>query len=141
MARVLVTHPYHLALDPREVALGRPYPPLSTLVVASSLRDAGHAVTFHDPMFLPDERGFAAVVARERPEAVLVLADDHSVQIKQCLGRVREAAMSMAGAARGVPVLVAGPDVREWGPAVPMPLPGRPALRSRLRRRSRLLGL
>ena len=116
MADVLLSHPYHLALDPREAALGRPYPPIATLVVASALRAAGHTVRWHDPMFEADEAGFGAALDRAgRLDRVLLVADDHSVQVKQCLGRVREAhqAMAKAARARGLPVLVSGPDVSD----------------------------
>lgn len=116
MATVLLSHPYHLALDPREAALGRPYPPLATLVVAAALREAGHAVVWDDPQLLPDERGFSGRLAAAGPvDRVMLVADDHSVQVKQCLSRVREAHQAMAGAARavGLPVLVSGPDVSD----------------------------
>jgi radical SAM superfamily enzyme YgiQ (UPF0313 family) len=66
-------------------------------------------------MFEVDEGGFESVLDRERPERVAILADDHSVQIKQCLGRIRRAQQAMAAACRrrGLPVFVAGPDVSD----------------------------
>jgi anaerobic magnesium-protoporphyrin IX monomethyl ester cyclase len=118
MASVLLSHPYHLALDPREAALGRPYPPLGTLVVAGALQQAGHRVVFDDPMFLADERGFSARLARAAAagvDRVMLVADDHSVQVKQCLSSVRDAHQQMSADARdaGLPVLVTGPDVSD----------------------------
>jgi radical SAM superfamily enzyme YgiQ (UPF0313 family) len=43
------------------------------------------------------------------------MGDDHSVQMKQCIGRIRRAQQTMAQAARdrGIPVLVSGPDVSD----------------------------
>lgn len=116
MARILLTHPYHLALDPREAALGRPYPPLQTLTAAAVLRRAGHAVQLHDRSFHGDETDFGAVLDTCRGiDAVAIVGDDHSVPMKQCLGRIRRAqqAMAAAAAARGLPVLVSGPDVSD----------------------------
>ena len=120
MARLLVTHPYHLALDAHEARLARPYPPLATLVSAGALREAGHQVVFHDPMFEADPSRFGAVLDRAGPiDAVAILGDDHSVSMKQCLGAVRRAQQRMAAdaAGRGLPVLVAGPDVSDHADA------------------------
>ena len=113
--RVLFSHPYHLALDPREAEVGRPYPPLQTLVAAAVARQAGHEVVLHDPMFEPNASGFGGVLDRIRPEAVCLVADDHSVAVKQCLGSTRAAHLEMAVACRdrGIPVLVSGPDVSD----------------------------
>jgi anaerobic magnesium-protoporphyrin IX monomethyl ester cyclase len=115
MSRVLVSHPYHLALDRREARLGKPYPPLGTLNGASMLIDQGHDVVFDDRTFEADESSFAARLDRERPDRVAIMGDDHSVQMKQCLGRLRLAQQRMAKAARerGIPVLVSGPDVSD----------------------------
>lgn len=116
LARVLLTHPYHLALDPREAALGQPYPPLQTLAVAARLRQAGHRVQLHDRMFLPDEQDFGRVLdGLPGLDAVLVVGDDHSVAMKQCLGRIRRAQQQMLSACRtrGLPTLTSGPDVSD----------------------------
>ena len=115
MATVLVTHPYHLALDPHEAALGRPYVPLSTLVLAAVLREGGHTVVWDDPTFEASAEGFASRLARSGADQVVVAADDHSVQVKQCLAAVRRAHQQMCRAAQdqGVPVLAAGPDVSD----------------------------
>jgi len=116
LARVLVTHNYHLALDPRESSLSRPYPPLQTLVAAASLQRHGHDVVFVDRMFAPDASGFGAVLdGCVGLDAVAVIGDDHSVAMKQCPARIRQAGLTMlsACAARGLPALVSGPDVSD----------------------------
>lgn len=115
MATVLVSHPYHLAQDPHEAALSRPYAPVSVLVLAAQLRRAGHRVVWDDPTFLPDAGGFPARLAAAGADRVVVAADDHSVQVKQCLGAVRRSHQQMARAAtaQGLPVLVSGPDVSD----------------------------
>ncbi len=115
MATVFVSHPYHLAQDPHEAVLERPYAPLSPLVLAAVLREGGHEVVWDDPTFEDDAGGFAARVARSGADQVIVAADDHSVQVKQCLAAVRRAHQQMCRAARdqGLPVLAAGPDVSD----------------------------
>ena len=81
--RLLLTHPYHLALDPREDALSKPYPPVGSLQAAAVAQQAGAEVVFYDPMFAADESSFAEVLAAHDVDAVAIIADDHSVQIKQ----------------------------------------------------------
>ncbi len=49
--KVLFTHPYFLALDPKQAKAARPYPPLGTLYAAAAVREAGHVVSFHDAFF------------------------------------------------------------------------------------------
>jgi anaerobic magnesium-protoporphyrin IX monomethyl ester cyclase len=113
--RLLVTHPYHLALDPREDALSKPYPPVGTLQAAAVAQQAGAEVVFYDAMFAADEAAFAAVLDAHEVDAVLIIADDHSVQIKQCLARIRTATLTMTRMAteKGLPVFVSGPDVSD----------------------------
>lgn len=119
MAVILLASNYHLALDPRETAVGKPYPPLSTLVLAATLREAGHRVRLYDPTFLPDPGAFRpaldAAVA-DGATHLIVAADDHSVQQKMCLSRPREVAfeMAQAGRAAGLVTLGAGPDASTW---------------------------
>lgn len=116
---MLLTHPYILALDPREAALGRPYPPLNTLNVAAVLRARGHEVVFHDVMFEEDEHHLGGVVEQARADGgvdcVAIVPDDHCVSVKQCLARVRQAMLAMVRRCGelGLPVLVSGPDVSD----------------------------
>ena len=119
MARVLIASNDQLALNPHEAAVAKPYPPLSALVLAAQLREAGHAVALHDPMFEPAGRGEAALaeaIDAHRPEIVVIAADDHAVHQKMCLGVLREAALAMVrvAKARGAVVVVAGPDASTW---------------------------
>jgi anaerobic magnesium-protoporphyrin IX monomethyl ester cyclase len=111
--RVLFAHPYHLALDPHEEGVGKPYPPLSPLIVAAKARAAGFDVAFHDAMYEKDERRFEDVVRGY--DRVAILGDDHSVQMKMCLGRIKQAHLAMIAAAKraGASVVVSGPDVSD----------------------------
>ncbi|MDP6932151.1 MAG: radical SAM protein [Myxococcota bacterium] len=113
MSRVLVTHNYHLALDPREAALARPYPPLGTLVAAANARQQGHDVSVYDPTLDGGPRAFAR--ALEGHDTVAIVADDHSVPQKQCLSSMRRAAFGMIAQARehGARVLCSGPDASD----------------------------
>ena len=113
--RLLLTHPYHLALDPREDALSKPYPPLGTLQAAALAQQHGVEVVFYDPMFAADASAFAEILKRSDVDAVAIIADDHSVQIKQCLAAIRTATLEMTqmAAQAGLPVLVSGPDVSD----------------------------
>ena len=115
MARVLIAHNYHLPLDPREAAAGKPYPPLGTLVSAAMAEEAGHDVAVYDPMFTSDVGTFAAALDGHHPEKVALLADPHAIAQKMCTTRMRDAAIQMIrlAADRAIPVLAAGPDVSD----------------------------
>ncbi|MDP2317326.1 MAG: radical SAM protein [Pseudomonadota bacterium] len=115
MARVLLAHNYHLPLDPREAKAGKPYPPLGTLVSAAMAEAAGHDLAVYDPMFTPRVETFADALDGHRPARVAILADPHAVAQKMCLTSMREAAFTMIryAKARGIGVLVAGPDTSD----------------------------
>lgn len=112
---ILLAHPYHQPLDPREHAVGKPYPPLGTLISAAAAREAGAEVVVYDPTFTREVDTFAAAMDGHRPDRVAIVADPHSVPQKMCLTVMREAAVRMIGVARarGARVLVAGPDVSD----------------------------
>lgn len=113
--RILVTHPYLLALDPREKALGRPYPPLGTLQAVAMLQAHGHDVVFHDVMFAEDTDTAVDAIASSTWDVVAIVPDDHAIPIKQCLTSVRDVAMAQIATARSrnIPVLISGPDASD----------------------------
>jgi anaerobic magnesium-protoporphyrin IX monomethyl ester cyclase len=115
MARILLAHNYHLALDPKERPLGKPYPPLGTLVSAAAAEAAGFDVAVYDPTFTPDVETFAAALDGHRPEKVALIADPHAVPQKMCTLELRAACLRMITLARerGAQTLVAGPDVSD----------------------------
>jgi radical SAM superfamily enzyme YgiQ (UPF0313 family) len=92
-----------------------PYPPLQTLLAAAVLREAGIGVHLCDVMFDPPERTFQAALEAAAPRLAMVCEDDFNFLSKMCLGRNRELAFWMAGAARerGVPAAVHGSDSSE----------------------------
>lgn len=109
---MLIASPYRMALDAAEVAAGRPYPPLGTLVSAAEARARGVQVALFDATLEPDARAFALALAGHRPARVAIVSDPHSIPVKMCTTVQRAAALEMVATAResGAEVLVAGPD-------------------------------
>ena len=112
---VLLGHSLFMALDPKQQAKARPYPPLGTLYAASVLREAGWSVAVFDAMLAPDEQAFEASMARLRPRLVALIEDSFNFYSKMCLARMRQAAHAMVAfaVARNVPVVVAGSDATD----------------------------
>jgi anaerobic magnesium-protoporphyrin IX monomethyl ester cyclase len=118
MARLLFAHGHLLRFDRKQHAIGKPYPPLATITAAAHARALGHEVALYDPMLDDDTRGFAAALARARPDAVVIYDDVFNWFTKMCLGRMREAALGMVAAARaaGARVIVSGHDAADAPP-------------------------
>jgi hypothetical protein len=119
MADVLLTHSNHVYSDRKQVEKMRPWPPLQTLLAASTLREAGNSVAIYDPALDPPSHdlpgAFMAALERERPRLAVVCEDDFNFLSKMCLLRNRELAFAFAGAAKrlGVPVIVHGSDASD----------------------------
>jgi anaerobic magnesium-protoporphyrin IX monomethyl ester cyclase len=115
MARVLVAHNYHLALDPHAVVDMRPYLPLGTVALATELRRAGHEVAVYDATFQRDPADFGLTLAGFSPDRVALVPDYHDVLQKMCLEAQRNAAITMIAAAarKGIAVLASGPDATD----------------------------
>ncbi len=112
---MLVASPYHLAQDPAEAALGKPYPPLGPLVTVAELRTRGVAASFYDATFATGPEAFADALAGHRPGRVALVSDPHAVPVKMCTLAQRNAALTMVRMAHdgGAEVLVAGPDATD----------------------------
>ncbi|MDB6107872.1 MAG: Mg-protoporphyrin monomethyl ester oxidative cyclase [Gammaproteobacteria bacterium] len=115
MLSILVCHSYFLGFDPKQVARGKPYPPLATLQVAALLRQAGHEVTLFDAMLAPDIGEYDRKLAAVAPQVVVFYEDNFNFLSKMCLGKMREAACQMIASARraGARVIASGPDVSD----------------------------
>jgi anaerobic magnesium-protoporphyrin IX monomethyl ester cyclase len=115
VAGVLFAHGHLLRYDAKQLAIGKPYPPLATLFAAAHLRQRGHQVALFDPMLDQDTAGFAAALDRVRPELVVLYDDSFNWFTKMCLSAMREAARGMVAEAhrRGLPVIVAGHDAAD----------------------------
>jgi anaerobic magnesium-protoporphyrin IX monomethyl ester cyclase len=115
MLSILVCHSYFLRFDPKQAARGKPYPPLATLQLAALLRQAGHEVSLFDAMLASGLEEYYAKLRSTAPQVVVLYEDNFNYLSKMCLGKMREAACQMVGAARaaGARVIVAGPDVSD----------------------------
>ena len=113
--RVLFGQAYYLRFDPKLWAAQQPYPPLGTLYAAAVARDAGHHVELFDAMLAGSESEWASALDRSRPDVAVLYEDSFSYLSKMCLLRMREAAVTMVGAARvrGVRVIVSGSDATD----------------------------
>src|ERR1700761_4767282 len=115
MLSILVCPPYSLRFDPKQVARGKPYPPLATLQVAALLRQAGHEVALFDAMLATGVEEYEAKLAAVKPQVVLFYEDNFNFLSKMCLGKMRRAACEMISSARrtGARVIASGPDVTD----------------------------
>jgi len=115
MLSILVCHSYFLRFDPKQVERAKPYPPLATLQVAGMLRQAGHNVALFDAMLATGLEEYDRKLAEVQPQVVLFYEDTFNFLSKMCLGKMREAACQMIGAAHraGARVIACGPDVSD----------------------------
>ena len=115
MLSILVCHSYFLRFDPKQVARGKPYPPLATLQVAALLRQAGHQIALFDAMLAGGIEDYERQLLSVRPQVVLFYEDNFNFLSKMCLGKMRRAACQMIAHAHrtGARVIVSGPDVSD----------------------------
>ena len=116
---ILLAHSYFLNQDPKQQARMKPYSPLSTLLLASMLRQNGHEVALFDATFALGVQEFEAALDRHGPDVVVVMEDNFNFLTKMCTTVRRDSALAMIAAARarGCRVAVNGPDVAD-NPAV-----------------------
>jgi anaerobic magnesium-protoporphyrin IX monomethyl ester cyclase len=112
LAQVLLTHSYHLPLDPKQLRKMQPYMPIGTLYAASALRKNGISVVAFDSMLEEPSAKLDLLLAASRPQIVAVYEDDFNFLSKMCLTRMREVAWRIAKAARamGAITVVHGSD-------------------------------
>jgi radical SAM superfamily enzyme YgiQ (UPF0313 family) len=115
MSEVLFGQAYYLRFDPKLWAAMQPYPPLGTLYAASYLRERGCAVALFDAMLADSEQQWAQALERERPRFAVLFEDNFNYLSKMCLGRMRQAALTMIdlARARGCTILVCGSDASD----------------------------
>ena len=109
---VLLAHSFYLHRDPKQLERLKPYPPLTTLLAAAMLREAGHAVELFDATFAGGTAAFEAALARRAPSVLLLIEDNFNFLTKMCTENRRSDALAMIGAARarGWRVAVNSPD-------------------------------
>jgi radical SAM superfamily enzyme YgiQ (UPF0313 family) len=112
MADVLLTHSYHLPLDPKQLRKMQPYMPLGTLYAATALRESGISVVAFDSMLEDPSTKLEPLIATAKPQIVAVYEDDFNFLSKMCLTRMRDVAWKIARAARnmGATTVVHGSD-------------------------------
>jgi radical SAM superfamily enzyme YgiQ (UPF0313 family) len=112
---VLFGQAYFLRFDPTLWAAQQPYAPLGALYAAAAVRAHGYSVALFDAMLASSEREWADALDRHRPRIAVIYEDSFNYLSKMCLLRMREAALTMVGAAceRGVTVIVAGSDASD----------------------------
>ena len=116
---ILLAHSYFLDHDAKQHARMKPYPPLSTLLLASLLRTQGHEVALFDATFAAGVEDFDVALDAHRPSVVAVMEDNFNFLTKMCTTGRRDSALAMIAAARarGCQVAVNGPDVAD-NPAI-----------------------
>jgi anaerobic magnesium-protoporphyrin IX monomethyl ester cyclase len=112
VAHVLLTHSYHLPLDPKQLRKMQPYMPIGTLYAATALRENGISVVAMDPMLEEPCAKLDSLLATHTPQIVAVYEDDFNFLSKMCLTRMRDVAWKIAKAARamGAITVVHGSD-------------------------------
>jgi radical SAM superfamily enzyme YgiQ (UPF0313 family) len=111
----LFTHSYHLRLDPKQLRVAKPYPPLGTLIALAAVRARGHEVALHDAQFAAGAADLRAPLERFRPDVLVVYDDDFNWLTKMCLSVMEIEALAMIGLARaaGCRVVVRGSDASD----------------------------
>ena len=115
MKKILFTHSYFLAFDPKQKKLGQPYPPLGTLYAAGLLRHEGYDVAVFDTMFAQNADAILPSLENVRPEIFVIYDDGFNYLTKMCLTNMREAAFRMIDQAkqRGCTVVVSSSDATD----------------------------
>ena len=112
---VLLAHSYFMSRDAKQLARHKPYPPLTTLLTAAILREAGHRVEVFDGTFDEGPESFAQRLAQTVPSVLVLIEDNFNFLTKMCTENRRADALAMVGMARdkGWHVAVNSPDAAD----------------------------
>jgi radical SAM superfamily enzyme YgiQ (UPF0313 family) len=115
MTDVLFGQSYYLRFDPKLWEGMQPYPPLGSLYAASYIRQQGYEVALFDAMLAESEAEWVAALEKHRPTYAVLYEDSFNYLSKMCLLRMRQAAFTMAEAAkaRGCTVIISGSDATD----------------------------
>src|SRR5262245_46760270 len=113
--KVLFGQAYFLRFDPKLWAARQPYAPLGALYAAACARAHGCDVRLFDAMLADSEVEWEEAIDRFRPDVAIIYEDSFNYLSKMCLLRMRQAALTMVGAARqrGLFIIVAGSDASD----------------------------
>ena len=109
---VLLAHSFFLHRDAKQLERNKPYPPLTTLLAAQMLREAGEHVELFDATFAEGPEAFAARLTGLAPSVLLLIDDNFNFLTKMCTESRREDALAMiqSAVANGWTVAVNSPD-------------------------------
>jgi anaerobic magnesium-protoporphyrin IX monomethyl ester cyclase len=112
MDKLLFSHSYFMRFDPKQWAIGQPYPPLATIGAAALLREQGYHVSLFDTMFEETPETLIPRLQKERPDFFVVYDDGFNYLTKMCLTNMRDAAFRMIQLAhqQGCVVIVSSSD-------------------------------
>ena len=104
-----------MSRDAKQLARHKPYPPLTTLLTAAILREAGHRVEVFDGTFDEGPESFAQRLAQTVPSVLVLIEDNFNFLTKMCTENRRADALAMVGMARdkGWHVAVNSPDAAD----------------------------
>ncbi|MEY3421009.1 MAG: hypothetical protein RIR48_1298 [Bacteroidota bacterium] len=110
--KVLFTHSYFLHFDAKQLELSKPYPPLSTLLAASFIRENGFEVSFFDVNFEKSAISIVPILKKQKPDVLVIYDDGFNYLTKMCLTNMRNAAYEMSTYAHnlGIKVLISSSD-------------------------------
>src|SRR6202035_3477942 len=97
---ILFGQAYFLRFDQKLWAAQQPYAPLGALYAAACVRERGYGVALFDAMLARSEAEWAEALDRHRPRVAVIYEDSFNYLSKMCLLRMREAALTVVGAAR-----------------------------------------
>jgi anaerobic magnesium-protoporphyrin IX monomethyl ester cyclase len=95
MSNILFSHSYYYRLDPKQWKNKTPFPPLGTLYAASLLRKNGFAVSLFDTNLLDSPKSIQPVLAKTKPNYLVIYDDGFNYLTKMCLTTMREACFEM----------------------------------------------
>jgi anaerobic magnesium-protoporphyrin IX monomethyl ester cyclase len=115
MSKILFSHSYFMRFDPKQWAMGQPYPPIGTLYAAALMRKLGHEVSFLDTMFAYGPEEVILPLEKHNPHFFVICDDSFNYLTKMCLTNMREAAFEMIKFAKqkGCIVIVASSDATD----------------------------
>src|SRR5690349_20535092 len=115
MSTILFSHSYFLRFDPKQWAIGQPYPPIGSLQAAALMRQEGHDVQYLDNMFAYGPEEVIPPLQKYNPKYFILYDDGFNYLTKMCLTNMREAAFEMMKFARqkGAVVIVSSSDAND----------------------------
>jgi radical SAM superfamily enzyme YgiQ (UPF0313 family) len=104
-----------MRFDPKQWAMGQPYPPIGTLYAAALMRQKGYEVSMLDTMFAYGPEEVILPLQKHHPDFFVLYDDGFNYLTKMCLTNMREAAFEMMKFAKqkGCTVIVSSSDATD----------------------------